>query len=317
MTENIARAFRARYLDTHEKYLDSIVTLLRSCNGGYTPSSPVQFMLRQVVSVKSVSSQMRARNSFDKARALRNLRNSWYHECALNYPDDLNDRMKFAPWKIIQFFYAIYSALSAVVRCFDDHPRLRQQTALNEFTTEVIINPPTSFMPVPFNFYLRGGVITPSPPSVISWPYGLSWHVPNVQRCLESLHATSTSPVSLFHYFKSLREWANYEDSYIFINLFGPSIISGLDSSLSRIVPWFCPVAEVFLISFCGWNIVQEQFKQFASHIEQHLEVRPSPLISRFEEYSKCPHLLTWILRTISYSFNTYPESCLTLVHNV
>ena len=147
-------------------------------------------------------------------------------------------------------------------------------------------------MPVPLNFYLQDGVIIPSTSSVISWPYGLNWHMPNVQRCLESLHATSTSPVSLFHYFKSLREWANYEDSYIFINLFGPSIISGLDSSLRRIVPWFCPVAEVFLISFYGWDRVHKQFKQFASHTEQHLEVRPSSLISRFEEYSECPDLL-------------------------
>ena len=31
-----------------------------------------------------------------------------------------------------------------------------------------------------------------------------------------------------------VREWANYEDSYIFINLFGPHVISMLDSSLKR-----------------------------------------------------------------------------------
>lgn len=236
---------------------------------------------------------MKALNSFDEARALRNLRNSWYHECALTYPQNLDDRMKFAPWKIIQFFYAVYSALSAVIRCFDSRPRLRQQTALDEFTAEVIINPPTRFIPVPLCFCLLGGATTPSPPSVVSWPYGLSYHVPNVQRCLESLHPAPTRPVSLFHYFKSLREWANYEDSYIFINLFGPVVISMLDSSLRRIVQGFVPVAEVFLISFYGWHAVHDQFTQFSSRVEHILKVTPSSLISRFEDYSKCTSLVT------------------------
>jgi len=235
---------------------------------------------------------MKTLNSFDEARALGNLRNSWYHECALNYPDDLDERLKFAPWKMIQFFYTIYSALSAIVRCFDNRPRLRQQTALDEFTTQVIISPPTRLVPAPLCFYLQGGAISPSPPLVVSWPYGLSCHVPNVQRCLESLHATSTRPVTLFHYFKSLREWANYEDSYIFINLFGPAVISMLDSSLKRIVQGFFPFAEVFLISFYGWDIVHDQFRQFSQRIVRNLKIEPSSLISRFEEYSKCTSLI-------------------------
>lgn len=290
--DSIASVFRTRYLDTHEKYLDSIATLLVACNN-HASLETGQFILRRVQSVETICSQMRVLNSFDEGRALRNLRNSWYHECALNYPQDLDDRMKFAPWKIIQFFYTIYSALSAIVRCFDNRSRLRQQIALDEFTTEVIINPSPGFIPVPLCFYLQGGAITPSPPSVVSWPYGLSCHVPNVQRCLESLHPTSTHPVSLFHYFKSLREWANYEDSYIFINLFGPAVISMLDSSLRRIVQGLIPVAEVFLISFYGWGAVHDQFKQFSSRVEHVLKVTPSLLISRFEEYSKCPNFVS------------------------
>jgi hypothetical protein len=290
--ESIGSAFRTRYLDTHEKYLDSIATLLGACNN-HTSLATGQFMLQHVIPVMTLCSQVRALNSFDEARALRNLRNSWYHECALNYPQDLDDRLKFAPWKIIQFFYAIYSALSAIVRCFDNRPRLRQQIALDEFTTQVIINPPAKVIPVPLCFYLQGGAISPSPPSVVSWPYGLSCHVPNVQRCLQSVRLGSTRPVSLFHYFKSLREWANYEDSYIFINLFGPAVISMLDSSLKRIVQGFFPVAEVFLISFYGWGRVHDQFEQFSSRVERILKVTPSSLISRFETYSKCTSLVT------------------------
>jgi len=116
--------------------------------------------------------------------------------------------------------------------------------------------------------------------------------MPNVQRCLDSLHPTSTRPVSLFHYFKSLREWANYEDSYIFINLFGPSVIATLDSSLKTIMHGFLPVTEVFLISFYGWDKVYCPFEQFTSRIERVLKVKPSPLISRFEEYLKCSSLV-------------------------
>lgn len=292
MTENIASAFRARYLDTHEKYLDSIATLLGVCNNHMSLATG-EFMVRRSASVQTTCLQMRNLNRFDGALSLRNLRNSWYHECALNYPEVLNDRMKFAPWKIIQFFYATYSAVSAMVRCFDNRPRLSQRTALNEFTTEIIINPHRSFVPIPLNFYLQGGVLTPSPPLVVSWPYGLRCHVPSVQQCLQSIHANSTRPVSLFHYFKSLREWANYEDSYIFINLFGPRVISILDSSLKRIVQGFLPVAEVFLILFYGWGMVYDQFKQFSSRVEHILKVRPSSLIMRFEEYSKCASFVT------------------------
>lgn len=292
MTDSIASAFRSRYLDTHEKYLDSIATLLGACNN-HTSLATGEFMVRRAPLVQATCSQMRFLGHFDEARALRNLRNSWYHECAFSFPEDLNNRMKFAPWKIIQFFYATYSALSSVVRCFDSRPRLSQKTALNEFITKVIIDPPMDFVPVPLNFYLQDGVITPSPPSVVSWPYGLSYHVPNVQRCLQSLHATPTQPVSLFHYFKSLREWANYEDSYIFINLFGPSVISRLDSSLKRIVQGFLPVAEVFLIYFYGWGTVHDQFKQFFGRVEHILKVTPSSLIMRFEEYSKYVNLAT------------------------
>ena len=285
MTESIERAFRARYLDTHEKYLDSIATLLGACNN-HASLATGRFMLSHTVSIRTMCTRMKALNRFDEARALRNLRNSWYHECALNYPQTLDDRMKFAPWKIIQFFYTIYSALSAVVRCFDNRPKLTQQLALKEFTTEVIVNPSVRFAPVPLCFYLQGGAITPSPRSVVSWAYGLSCHVPNVQRCLESLHATSTRPVSLFQYFKSLREWANYEDSYIFINLFGTGVMSRLDSSLKIIVQGFLPVAEVFLISFYGWDRVHTEFLTFSHRVVRHLKTEPSSLITRFGEYA-------------------------------
>ena len=291
MTESIERAFRARYLNTHEKYLDSIATLLWVCNNQGSLATG-RFMLSDAVSIRTMCTQMKALNRFDEARALRNLRNSWYHECALNYPQTLDDRMKFAPWKIIQFFYTIYSALSAVVRCFDSRSILRQRVALDEFTSEVIVNPPIRFTPVPFCFYLQGGAIAPLPRSVVSWDYGLSCHVPSVQQCLESLPTTSTRPVSLFHYFKSLREWANYEDSYIFINLFGPSVISRLASSLKTIVLGFLPVAEVFLISFYGWDRVHPEFLTFSNRIVRHLKTEPTSLITRFEEYAGCSGLV-------------------------
>jgi hypothetical protein len=292
MTESIGSAFRLRYLDTHEKYLDSIATLLWACNNHATLATG-RFMLSHAVSIKTMCTRMKALNRFDEARALQNLRNSWYHECALNYPQTLDDRMKFAPWKIIQFFYTIYSALSAMVRCFDSRPILRQRIALDEFTSEAIVNPPIRFMPVPLSFCLQGGAITPLPRSVVSWAYGLSYHVPNVQQCLESLHTTSTRPVSLFHYFKSLREWANYEDSYIFINLFGPSVISRLASSLKTIVLGFLPVVEVFLISFYGWDRVHPEFLTFSNRIVRHLKTEPTSLVTRFEEYAGCSDLVS------------------------
>ena len=283
--ENISSAFRKRYLDTHEKYLDSISTLLRACSDN-EPLGPGQFLLARTNELKAVCTQLRSRNTFDEKRALTNLRNSWYHECAFNYPDDMYERLKFAPWRLIQFFYVIYTGLSAIVRCFDNRPRLKQNAALNAFTDEMIIKPPTRLLPVPLCFYLQGGVINPAPRTLISWSYGLSCHVPNIERCLLSVPKQST-PVSLFHYFKSLREWANYEDSHIFINLYGPRVIEMLDASLKTIVSTFCTVIELFLICFYGWDKVNDQFNQFQFRLPGTLKIYPYSLATRFGEYSK------------------------------
>ena len=129
-------------------------------------------------------------------------------------------------------------------------------------------------------------------PNQVSIVPGSKWAWRETLRCLESLHTTSTRPVSLFHYFDSLREWANYEDSYIFINLFGPGVISRLDSSLKRIVQGFLPVAEVFLISFYGWDRVHTEFLTFSNRVVHHLKTEPSSLITRFGEYAGCSDLV-------------------------
>ena len=57
-----------------EKYLDSIATLLGACTD-HESLAIRQFMLRHVISIESVCSQIRALNSLNKAKVLRNLRN--------------------------------------------------------------------------------------------------------------------------------------------------------------------------------------------------------------------------------------------------
>lgn len=221
---------------------------------------------------------------------MRNLRNSWYHECAFNYPEDRSERLKFAPWQIIQFYYVMYTALSAIVRCFDNRPNLSQRAALRLFTDDIVVNPEPIALPVPLCLYLQTGTIHPTPRSLVSWQYGLDNHIPRVERCLADLPAQNRA-VSLFHYFKSLREWANYEDSYIFINLYGSSVIEMLDRSLRNIASAFCTFSEIFVICFFGWDKVHDQFTRFGFHMPGTLNVYPASLFARFEEYEKCAEL--------------------------
>ena len=93
--------------------------------------------------------------------------------------------------------------------------------------------------------------------------------------------------VTLLHYFKDLREWINYEDAYLFIRLYGPTVISNLDYSLLKISNAFNTLSDSFLINFYGFDKVYSEFETFVGEINEHLKVDPEFLRARFELYKR------------------------------
>ena len=100
--------FRERYLETHDIYLKSIANIIahKYCGEDW------QDTCRNMIFSLFKASKMKRRHDVDEETPhFRNLRNCWYHECALNYPYTSRDeRLLFAAWKIIQGYYVIFSS---------------------------------------------------------------------------------------------------------------------------------------------------------------------------------------------------------------
>lgn len=214
----LGKDFREKYLNTHELYLDAIWAIL---------PHPTATIIQQIDIPSKTVDELRETTESAWPRSLKDMRNAWYHECAFWHPRDRDDEwLQFAPWKIIQFYYSIYCMLSAMVRCIDASLRIRHSKMLDKFTAELIMHPILNqkLFVTPFCFYMDKGILQPKPEARIHRPYALEHDFPHLKQCLDDIPNRSAKPVSLFHYFKYLREWANYEDSYIFMNLYGPTV---------------------------------------------------------------------------------------------
>jgi len=286
---DLAQEFRENYLNTHEKYLKSIADVITQLYwGGGCVSKGI---LDEMEVDQNYFDKIRSSWKGDEEKAFRNLRNSWYHECALNYPFEAEgiDRMKFAPWKIIQFYYATYTASSAIVRCYDNSEQLKHEKLMNILTSNIIMQPKLGirFFVPPFGICVKKGEITPSCKNAIKWEYGKKQHCPNIEECLLSTYRKRNKNVTLLHYFKDLREWVNYEDAYLFVRLYGPSVINNLDYSLLKISNAFNTLSDTFLINFYGFDKVYSEFETFVGEINTHLKVNPTFLRARFKLYNR------------------------------
>jgi len=279
--QRISGDFRQKYLDAHEVYLDSINAIL---------PYPIATIVQRIDIPNEAIDELRKRRECDQAQSLWNMRNAWYHECSFWHPRDTGDDewSKFAPWKIIQFYYSIYCMLSAMVRCVDTSPRIGHKKMLDKFTKGLVMHPILNqkLFIVPFCFYMDKGILYPKPEDLIHRRYALENDFPHLKQCFDNIPNSSTKPVSLFHYFKCLREWANYEDSYIFMNLYGPGVRQKLKNCLQNILSAFLCLGEELLLAFWGPNMIQVEFNEFTSKMTMVNKFEPSSLQSRFEEYN-------------------------------
>ena len=217
----------------------------------------------------------------------RNLRNCWYNECALNYPfDNLDERIKFASWKIMQCYYTVFSAIASLVCCHHEEQYAISKT-LNLYANEFLCGKKKAFTLPPLNLYLnQQGTIPEEAEELITWNWGRHNCVPVIKKCLQDTQEKNKL-TAIPHYLKKLRELFTYQDMYLLFRLYGESPKNKLDNSLSKIAFAYCLQTEFYLINLFGWTAVEQQFKVFSSELRNNLKIESPTLISRFVTYKK------------------------------
>lgn len=287
--ENLARMFRERYLKTHESYLGSITDIITKNYGG-------DMSKNQCGNILSTSQTFRAHDLSipeipdEESLHFRNLRNAWYHECSLSYPTDLDTRIKFAAWKIIECYYAIFASVASLVRCI--HPnkeqRLGHKETLRVYASELVAQRKFSgYFLTPANFMINQEGNFANEEAVNTWAYGREHKVPYLKKCLQLAYQSEKGVTTLVHYFKMLREWATYSDAYLFFRLYGTGVKFDLDRYLRQITFFYLAQAELFLLDACGWEAMKIQYDSFTREFRNNLKAEDLPLMSRFSVYSR------------------------------
>lgn len=121
---SLKKMFRERFLHTHLEYLNAISDILgQKYDEGWQKQRMFE-ALCQNMTESLLFGEKSTKKEIDKAdeetKHFKNLRNAWYNECALNYPDNVELKMKFPIWKIVQCYHSVLSSVSAISRCLDN-----------------------------------------------------------------------------------------------------------------------------------------------------------------------------------------------------
>lgn len=242
--------------------------------------------------------------------AFRNLTNGWRDEFALNRPrlDSEEVRAKTAEWRIIQSYYAVFKATSAIMRSkFEDirengrgnHASVwetHRRRCMDELQEKLYVFP-FMYFPVDDN---------PRKNDAFSWevPYPIHDSLYErqkerqnryAQESLESIYASSQeSPYlqdeMLFTFYdlmKGLREWAQYQQGGIFSRLYGETHIKALDHALRLIAYTALAIAEVALICAFGFDEFEGVYSEYRESCEEGQATESLYLVyERFSVYS-------------------------------
>ena len=305
LIEQLPQIFRERYLNTHEKYLKSIADVIGHLFGpkyGRRIENWKGSCSRILPKLIPAGNLQKRKDVEYETIHFRNLRNCWYHECALNYPlDNIDSRLRFAAWKIIQCYYAVFSSIASLVRL--ENTQLKgHDKILNFYLANFVCNKDLKdfFLP-PVNFYLnQQGAFYDKFSKMINWQYADSYHLPNIKECLEYTKKEIQKEqggriinvrIGIPHYLKILRDWANYQDAYLFFRLWGQTVKKNLDVSLKRITFVHCAQTEFFMMKTFGWDALKLQFETFLNQLKENLKIESPPLKDRFEVYSENSNL--------------------------
>ena len=279
--QNLAKMFTDRFLNKHYPMLNAISYILTNQYGEDNFSNN---LLEDIYSKGNISQTLNDPDT--ETRNMRSLRNAWYHECSLNYPFEYTERMKFPAWKIIQCYYAVFSSIAALVRTFDDRTR-GHDSLLNSYGTLFLRNRERKrFFVIPLCIHLKqDGKLGDSYYELLPWEYGKKHNLPKIIKRLEKTKVENKlrGIVTIPHYLKSLRDWATYEDPYIFFRLYGPKIREGLDSYLRIICKAHLSQTEAVMVKLYGFDAINLQKDVFSKNLTKYMEIEPNELIERFE----------------------------------
>jgi len=281
----LPQVFRERYLQTHNYYLKSIADVIATM---YHIIEFEEGSIRMIHKLLSQGAELgeKRQDHGDESLEFRNLRNSWYHECALNYPfDNRDERLRFASWKIIQCYYTVFSSIASLVCCYHKE-RKSVGKILNIYAREFLCNRKRKnfFLP-PVNFHLnQQGAIPKELIEMVTWEYAHEHKIPYIKECLKSAYEENKI-TTIPHYLKSLRDWVTYQDSYLLLRLYGDSPRANLDFSLKRIAFIHCLQTEYYMISLFGWEPVKLQFDVFSTELKRNLRIESLSLLARFNAY--------------------------------
>ena len=200
---DISRLFRKRFLDTHYEYLHSIAYIIEKMYG--EEEDKTSKMISQLMKQKPKRPE-RKEDTPNETPEFRNLRNCWYNECALNYPfDSLDERMKFASWKIMQCYYTIFSAIASVVCCHYEEQHDVNKT-LNLYANEFLRGEKKAFTLPPLNLFVnQQGTIPEDTKESITWKWGKNNCVPKIEECLSKIQEKNRL-VAIPHYMRKLKK---------------------------------------------------------------------------------------------------------------
>ena len=287
-------AFRKRYLDTHENFLGSIADIIAYL---YAEKGDWTITCNKMLLVLLTAGELSKRkDTGDETVHFRNLRNCWYHECALHHPlGDINERMRFAAWKIIQCYYSVFSSIASLVRLKNTQVNGHDKI-LNFFMTDFVCsNRLRGFFLPPLNFFLnQEGGFSERFSKMVDWKYADVYHIPKIKSCLEYTKDELRKErgdnyckrrIGIPHYLKILREWTTYQDAYLFFRLYGSSVKENLDRYLKQITFAHCVQTEFFLLKTFGMEAMELQYRTFTSELENNLGIESPPLNDRFRAY--------------------------------
>ena len=286
--DSLPHVFVERYLKTHGVYLKSIADIIATMYGtpfGTATEGTANKMILTLL-IQEARLDERRQDSEGETVEFRNLRNCWYHECALNYPfEDRDERLKFASWKIIQGYYTVFSSIASLVCCYHEKQKSHNKI-LNLYARDFLGNRRRkAFVLPPMNLYLnQQGIIPNETLETITWQYAHEYKIPDIRKCLETVHKDNRI-TTIPHYLKSLRDWVTYQDAYLLFRLYGDAPKADLDFSLKLTAFIYCLQTEHYLIRLFGYESLKLQFRIFSTQLRNNLNIKSPSLEARFNAY--------------------------------
>lgn len=223
----------------------------------------------------------------EKAINMRAVRNAWYNESSLIHPSNIDERMEFPSWKIIQFYYSIFSSIVAIVRTFNNDTKGHDKI-LNSYSQLIRDNKLKKYFNAPINFYIEQDEELPK--SIPGWrhPYAHSYTIGKYQDFLRETKVLNgiKTRVTFPHFFKRFRDWTTYEDGYIFFRLYGKTIKETLDRSMIAISSAFLAQMESLLMILYDYETLNFQYEIFSNNLEKYIGLRNTNLDTRFKTYN-------------------------------